>query len=158
MIHPLLQAVAHVLLPTFLLFAHIGPAHAQDPNADIYGKWIIKAEIGMGAVTSLNDRQAKRIIGQTLLISPEKFEFNGHTCMRPKYERSQEETVSHFDWAWRTDVSDIPFPNPVTIIDTGCNFLYPIRKDRLMIAEENVFFEAVRVGKMPNKKEAEGHR
>jgi hypothetical protein len=134
-----------------LLCCGSAAALAEDPNADIYGKWKIKAVIGMGAETSMNDRQIQRIIGKPLLISADKIEFNGRTC-HPHYQRSREETTQHFDWAWRTDVSKIPFPNPVTIIDTGgCDYLYPIRKDHLMIAEENVFFEAVRIGRPLNK-------
>lgn len=139
------------MLFTAFAFASTG-LHAQDANADIYGKWKIKAMIGGGAVGSLSQRQVDRLIGKFAIISAERFEFNGRTCMYPKYERTEEETVSHFDQGWRTDVSDIPFPNPVTIIDTDCDTLYPIRKDHLMIAEGGVFFEAVRV------KSESGHR
>lgn len=121
-------------------------AQAQDPNADIYGRWKIKAMIGGGAASALSQRDVDQLIGKLIIISPEKFEFNGRTCTNPNYQRSKEETVHHFDSAWRTDVRDIPFPNPVTIIDTGCDFLYLIRKNHLMIAEQNVFFEAVRIG------------
>ena len=112
----------------------------------------------MGAVGSLSERQVRQLIGKPVLISAERFEFNGQLCMYPTYERSKEETVSHFDREWRTDVNDIPFPNPVTIIDTGCDTLYPIRKDHLMIAEDGVFLEAVRVGKVPNKRSLIRHR
>jgi hypothetical protein len=125
-------------------------AHAQDANADIYGKWKITAILG-GGIGSLSARQERKLIGKPLLISPERFEFNGETCINPRYERSQEDPSTYFDREWRTDVSDIPFPNPVTIIETGCNFLYPIRKDHLMIAESGTFFEAVRVRSVPSK-------
>ena len=135
---------ARCLLLTVLALNAIG-VHAEDSNADIYGKWKIKAMIGGGAVGSLSQRQVDRLIGKFAIINEERFEINGETCMYPNYQRSKEETVAHFDIGWRTDVSDIPFPNPVTIIDTGCDFLYPIRKDHLMIAEGGVFFEAVRV-------------
>ncbi len=146
----LATARGRILLPILLLFVFPDPVFARERNEDIYGKWVIKAEIGMGAVTSLSDQQARRIIGKPLLISAEKFEFNGRTCTNPRYERSQEETVSHFDMAWRADVKkdiDIPLPNPIISVDAECNYLYVIGKDRLMIAEENVFFEAVRVNK-----------
>jgi hypothetical protein len=133
--------------------------HAQDPNANIYGKWKIRALIGGGAVSSRSQSQVKKIIGKSAVISPERFDFNGQTCAHPNYQRSKEETASHFDRDWRTDVSDIPFPNPVTIIDTGCAiFLYPIRKDHLMIADDGDFFEAVRVGKAPIKPSSTRHR
>jgi hypothetical protein len=126
-------------------------AYAQDPNADIYGKWKIKALIG-GGIGSLSDRQARQLIGKPLIISAERFEFNGQVCMYPNYQRSKDNPTTYFDREWHTDVSDIPFPNPVTIIETtGCDYLYPIRKDHLMIAEGGGFFEAVRIGNIPAK-------
>jgi hypothetical protein len=133
-------------------------AHAQDPNADIYGNWKIKDTIGMGAVASLSEHQARQLIGKTLLISPEKFEFNGQVCSYPHYQRSKENPTRHFDREWRTRVEGIPFPNPVTIIETaGCDYLYLIRKDHLMIAEGGIFFEAVRAGTV-SRKARSGHR
>lgn len=101
--------------------------------------------IGGGAASSLSQRQVAQLVGKLAIINAERFEFNGRICMYPNYQRSQEETASHFDREWRTEVHDIPFPNPVTIIETGCNTLYPIRKNHLMIAKDGVFFEAVRV-------------
>lgn len=144
MTKPFAQLSCRLLLLAALSLASIA-GHAQDPNADIYGKWKIKALIG-GGIGSLSDRQARQLIGKSFIISAEKFEFNGRVCMSPNYQRSQENPATYFDREWHTDVSDIPFPNPVTIIETtGCDYLYPIRKDHLMIAEDGGFFEAVRV-------------
>lgn len=133
-------------------------AHAQEPNADIYGHWRIKEMIGFGAVGSLSERQVRHLIGKPVLISAEKFEFNGQTCIRPTYQRSTDETVSHFYREWRTAVDDIPLPNPVTIIETGCDFLYLIRKDHIMIAEGGVFFEAVRINRKATKSARRGRQ
>lgn len=140
-----------VLFVVSLAFSSVTTAQSI-PNADIYGNWKIKAMIGGGAASALTQRDVDRLIGKLVTISPEKFTFNGHTCINPTYERKTEETVQYFDWAWRADVSDIHFPNPVTIIETGCNTLFPIRKDHLMIAEENVFLEAVRIRSTKAKK------
>lgn len=139
------------LVLTVLVFA-TARANAQDPNADIYGKWKIKALIGGGAVSSRSQSQVEKIIGKFVVISPDRFAFNGQACDRPNYQRSKEDPVTYFDREWRTDVSDISLPKPVTIIDTGCaTFLYPIRKDHLMIADDGDFFEAVRVVREPRK-------
>lgn len=144
MIRRATRLAARYLLPTVLAFACVH-VHAQDPNVDIYGKWKIKGLIGGGAISSRSQSQVEKIIGKVVTISHDQFNFNGQTCV-PNYQRSREETVQHFDTGWRADVSDIPFPNPVTIIDTGCTtFLYPIRKGHLMIADDGDFFEAVRV-------------
>lgn len=156
MIHHFNQVVRRLLFFTVLALASV-LAHAQDPNADIYGKWQIRAIIG-GGIGSLSERQARQLIGKPLIISPERFEFNGETCMYPNYQRSKEAPATYFDREWRTEVNDIPFPNPVTIIETGCDFLYPIRRNHLMIAERGVFFEAVRVGKVPRRPSSARHR
>lgn len=126
-------------------------AHAQESNADIYGTWKIKALIG-GGIGSLTDRQARHLIGKPLIINAERYEFNGEVCLHPNYVRTKDNPDTYFDREWRTDASDIPFPNPMTIIETeGCDFLYLIRKDHLMIAESGGFFEAVRVKDRPRK-------
>lgn len=138
-------------IKSLLLFVSIGVAslhvHAQDPNADLYGRWKIKAFVGASIVSGLSDRQVRRLIGKPLLISAEKLSFNGQTCMHPTYQRSIEETVSYFDREWRADSSELPLPNPVTVIETDCNMLYLIRKNRIIVAQDGNFFEAVRMGK-----------
>lgn len=121
-------------------------AHAQDPNADIYGTWKIKTFAGSAESFGLNDKQIRALIGKPVLISAEKFVFNGRTCMHPSYQRSTEETKAYFLREWRADSSELPLPNPVTIIGTGCNMVYPINKNHIIVAEDSgVFFEAVRV-------------
>jgi hypothetical protein len=146
---PSLRGTCQVVLLAALVLSST-QALAQDANADIYGKWKITGILG-GGIGSLSARQERNLIGKPLLISPERFEFNGQTCFKPRYERSREDPNTYFDREWRTDVSDIPFPNPVTIIETGCDYLYPIRKDHLMIAERGTFFEAVRIKSVPSQ-------
>ena len=151
------EMLSRLMLLAALTFASAG-THAQDQNADIYGQWKIIDLIGMGAVSSLSEHQARKLIGKPLLISAEKYAFNGQTCSYPHYQRSTENPVNYFDREWHTGIEGIPFPNPVTIIEvTGCDYLYPIRKDHLMIAEDGVFFEAVRV-KSKSRKFAHRHR
>lgn len=134
----------HFLFGLFFTVLALPLAHAQDANADIYGNWKITAVLG-GGIGSLSTRQERKLIGKPLVISAERFEFNGGKCVNPQYERTQEDPATYFDREWRADVSDIPFPNPVTIIKTrGCDYVFPIRDDRLMIAEKGTFFEAVR--------------
>lgn len=121
-------------------------SEAQDTNADIYGKWKITSFAGSADSFGLTERQIHALIGKPVVISPERFMFNGRTCEQPAYNRSVEETTTYFRREWQANASELPLPNPVTIINTGCNMLYLIRTDHLLIAEKSgVFFEAVRV-------------
>lgn len=133
-----------------LLFVAL-PAFAKDPNADIYGNWKLVELTGGADVISVSDEQARALVGRTLLISPERFEFNGKKCMYPEYKRSTYETVSHFRREWAADSSDLGLPNPVTLVDNGCYALYLQREGHLIIAIDSVFYEAVRIHKSARK-------
>lgn len=85
-------------------------------------------------------------------MSPKEFTFNGRICRQPTYKRSVEETTTYFRQERQANASELSFPDPVTIINIGCNLLYPIRTDYMLIAEESgLFFEAVRVKSKPRK-------
>ncbi|UOD32530.1 hypothetical protein INH39_13260 [Massilia violaceinigra] len=134
------------LLALAFFLSIAGSANAKDINDDIYGLWKIKSIMG-GGISSLSEHKARLYIGKIVIINADKFVFNGKTCLHPPYSRSVDDVDKYFDREWRADVTDTPLPNPVTIIDAKCNFLYPIRKNHIMIAEEGVFFEAVRIKK-----------
>lgn len=85
------------------------------------------------------------MLGKTLLIEARRFTFNGQPCADTSYEETIEDTVGHFEREWNTEVKDIPLPDPVRVIDTGCNILYPLKNGKLMVAEKGVFFEAIRM-------------
>lgn len=138
-----------------ILFGQIGlatvmftlslPAHAKDPLANIYGKWKIQAILGGGAVSGMSDREARQLIGKTLLVEARRFTFNDKPCTETTYEETVEDTAGHFEREWNTVVKDIPLPDPLTVIDTGCNTLYPLKNGKLMVTEKGVFFEAVKM-------------
>lgn len=129
-----------------LLCIPLLPCYAQGQNDDIYGAWKVTRVLGTADSFGLSDRQIRAIIGKPIVVSEDKFTFNGRTCAHPRYARSVEETTTYFRREWQANAADFHLPNPVTVVATGCNFLYPSGKNRLVVAEESgVFFEAVRV-------------
>lgn len=119
---------------------------AEELNGDIYGVWKITRVVGTADSFGLSTRQIRAMIGKPITVSEDKFAFNGRTCAHPRYTRSVEETTTYFRREWQANAADFHLPNPVTVVATGCNFLYPSGKNRLVVAEESgVFFEAVRV-------------
>jgi hypothetical protein len=147
----LISVFCRSLLPALLALSGTA-ASAQESNDDIYGVWKITATVGSG-IEDLTLDEANKLIGKPVLISPERFEFNGNVCLHPDYNRSEVDPSTYFDSVEGyvgKDVSDIPFPSPVTEIDTGfphCNLLFLIRDDDLVIAVGASFFEAVRTEK-----------
>lgn len=133
--HPI--ALAAMLVLTW-------PAQAGDLLGDLYGTWKIQTILGGGAVGSLSDHEARQLIGKTFTLEARRFTFGGKPCTATHYEETIEDTAGHFEREWNTEVKDIPLPDPVTVIDTGCNTLYRLRNGKLMVAEKGVFFEAAR--------------
>lgn len=126
------------------------PANLQDdPNSDIYGEWRVTRDTSpVGTIGARNQRQIQAIIGKLATIGPEQFSFNGSHCKSPKYSRSSDDTATYFYREWRVNSEEMPFGNRVTIIEVDCarHALYPVDKNRLIIADDGNFFEAVRVG------------
>ena len=134
------------LIVGMLLCGPLLSSHAQRPNDDIYGTWKITRVVGTADSYGLSARQIRAMIGKPVIVSDAKFAFNGRTCLNPHYTRSVEETSTYFRREWQANSADFRLPNPVTVVATGCNFLYPSGKNRVVVAEESgVFFEAVRV-------------
>jgi hypothetical protein len=135
----------HQLGHAAIMLALSLPAQAKDPLAKLHGTWKIQAILGSGAAGSLSDREARQLIGKTFLIGTKRFTFNGRPCTETRYEETVEDKDAHFEREWNTTVKDVPLPDPLTVIDTGCNILYPLKSGKLMVAEKGVFFEAARM-------------
>jgi len=130
---------------TATMFAVSLSAYAKDPLADLYGTWKIQSIIGGGAASSMSDREARQLIGKTFQVKTKRFIFNGQPCTETSYEETIEDTAGHFEREWNAEVKDLPLPDPVTLIETGCNTLYPLKNGKLMVTEKGVFFEAAKL-------------
>ena len=143
-----IRSIAAFLL---LVFLGLGLASAQqDINTDIYGDWKISRDLTPeGAITSKSLQQIRAAIGKKASIRPNSFTFNGEDCNNPAYTRSIDDTLEYFHREWRINAATLPLEPKVTIVEVGCSFhvIYPIDRRRLLIADDGIFFEAIRVGK-----------
>lgn len=137
------------LLLVAALFVMSTETHAKAPNSDIYGTWKIDG-VAWAHRTPVSATRAQMFMGKMMIISAEKFSFNGRTCMHPRYKRSIEEKETYFHDGWQADPSRLPLPNPLTVVDTNCGKIYPVRKNHIAIEDKTgVFFSAVRVSAKP---------
>ena len=138
-----------IILLMLCLCPGLGSTMAAELNADVYGKWRVTKDLTPeGAITSKNEGQVRAVIGKTAVIRPEKFDFDGSHCRHPDYRRSVDDTADYFYREWRINSADLPLGDRLTIVDVACDLylIYPIDKNRLIIATDGIFFEAIRVG------------
>jgi len=120
------------------------PLRAEDTGADIFGKWRVSKVVDSADIVGLSYRQAKGLVGKTLLVSKDKLEFNGRVCASPTYEKTQENTASYFRESMHASTEHLRFPKTVIVIDAGCTSIYPRNDRTIMFHWKGFFFDAQR--------------
>lgn len=138
-----LLALCH-LAPIPSALAMDGGASLAEPNADIYGRWRLSKVLDFAAVTALDERQARALLGKPVLISKEAFVFNGRECKAPGYERTVEETARSLREKGHVSSIHMGLPDPVTVVRARCTVLYLKRPGVIVVHWDGVYFDAVR--------------
>jgi hypothetical protein len=137
---PLLRIVAVVLSICAVSFN----VKSAEVETNIFGIWKITAILDSADISGLSDLQAKKLVGMPVIIAPDHFEFNGMTCKSPTYQRTVEDTAVHLREKGHVSSVNLHLPNPVTVIDAKCTFIYLKRKDRIVVQWDGVYFDAVK--------------
>ncbi len=138
----LMNRVAEQFSIALIMFFVSFNAISAESQSDIFGKWKITAVLDSAEVSGLSDQQAKKLVGAPIIISPDHLEFNGMTCKSPTYERTIEDTAVHLREKGHVSSAKLHLPNPVTVIDAKCTFIYLKRKNRIVMQWDGVYFDA----------------
>lgn len=128
---------------TFFAYAAVA-ADVGNMNTDIFGIWKIVAVLDSADLSGMSDSKARSMVGKPVTIKSDRFEFNGTTCKSPTYARTVEDTVKHLREKGHVSSVNLHLPNPVTVIDATCTFIYLKRKGRIVVQWDGVYFDAVK--------------
>ncbi|MGF6275400.1 hypothetical protein ABIB38_003798 [Massilia sp. UYP11] len=148
MSHSFTQRHLHGILLVFVNLLTTMPALASDtpePGRDtsIIGKWEIKSVLDYAAI-SVGEDQARSLIGKDLMISKEKIELGSRVCSESNFLAESVETNIELRENARTSNDRLRLPNPVTVVELSCAYAYIRNKNRIVLAWNGVFFDAVR--------------
>lgn len=139
---------AYRSLKMLLIFCLLGLlpqfSFAEDAKEDIFGKWRVAKVLDSADIAGLSEKQARALVGKTLLIESDKFEFDGQVCPSPMYERTQEKTGVYFRESLHASTENLHLGDQVTVVEAKCTFIYPRSRDRIMFYWKGFFFDAVR--------------
>lgn len=137
------KRIAALFTATFFAF----PAVAGDDgneNTDIFGVWRIVAVLDSADLSGMSDRKARSMVGKPVRIESDRFQFNGTTCKSPTYKRTVEQTAKHLREKGHVSSVNLHLPNPVTVVDAKCTFIYLQREGRIVVQWDGVYFDAVK--------------
>ena len=138
----------HGILLAFVNLLTTIPALASDtrePGRDtsIIGEWEIKSVLDYATI-SVGKDQARPLIGKDLIISKEKIELGNRVCSESNFLAESVETDIELRENARTSNDRLRLPNPVTFVELGCAYAYIRDKNRIVLAWNGIFFDAVR--------------
>lgn len=138
-----------------LLLALLGcVAHASATDAsEFFGRWRVAAIADYAQVASVSDAKAKRRIGGNLVMSADVVTFDHRTC-KPQYVLSTVDPEKDLEDGYRITNQTLKLPNPVVLIDTGCQsnrFIYVVNPKQVVFEQSGVFYRADRVDRSKGK-------
>jgi hypothetical protein len=111
----------------------------------VIGKWRLTAALDASDVVSIDEKQARRLVGKVFTISRTKVVFGDRDCGEPELESELVETGTYLRDQAHASAKKLGLPNPVTVVDVACTVVFVKKPDRLVIHWDGWFFDAVRV-------------
>lgn len=134
---PVVAAIAMAALP-------IQTTAADKYEHVVTGKWKLTAALDGAEITSLDENEARQLIGRVFTIQKDKVQFGRRLCGPSDFEAERVEPRLFLREQFHASAEKLALPNPVTVVDLSCTSVFIKNKNRLVIAWDGWFFDAVR--------------
>jgi hypothetical protein len=111
----------------------------------VIGQWRLTAALDGADITSLDEKEARQLVGRVFSISKQSVKFGDRTCGPSEFEAESVEPRLFLREQFHADAAALHLPSPVTVVDLSCTSVFIKSTDRLVIAWKGWFFDAVRV-------------
>jgi hypothetical protein len=130
-----------------LAFATLFPqsVHAADPDyAELLGTWRLTKVLDSSDISALDDNEAARLVGKTLVIARDHVSLAGETCREPEFEHHFEDTVRYLREEAHAASGKLGLPEVVEVIDLACTEVLRKNHDKLVLYWKGFFFDMVK--------------
>lgn len=131
-----------------LALAALTGAHAQasEPkDTDVFGRWRLTAALDSSDISSLDDREARQLIGRVFTINRDHVKFGKRDCGPPELEAQWVEPVWYLREQAHASAELLRLPNPVTVVKLGCTIAFIKSKQNIVVHWKGWFFDAKRL-------------
>ena len=111
----------------------------------VIGQWRFTEALDGADITSLDEKEARQLIGRVFTISRQSVKFGDRTCGPSGFEAESVEPRMFLREQFHADAAGLRLPSPVTVVDLSCTSVFIKSPDRLVIAWKGWFFDAVKV-------------
>ena len=135
----------HLVAACAFVAAASAPVDAAQPGHDVVGKWKISAVLDSAEMTSIDETQARKLLGHVMTISKDGVRFDGEACGAPNFDARRVDPNLYLREEARIGAAKLGLPNPVTVVDLSCTVAFLKKPNRLVVHWEGFFFDAVRM-------------
>jgi hypothetical protein len=136
------------VFPVVVIFALASLATSvsavDNQDRSVIGKWKFTAALDGSEITSLDEKEAQRLVGQVMTISVNRVQFGARKCLPPDLNAERVEPRLYLREQAHASAAQLGLPNPVTVVNLGCTVAFVKAKDRLVIHWDGWFFDARR--------------
>ncbi len=132
-----------VTLMSFILLFPVAVIRAESITPYL-GQWKIVAVVDYAKIASVDDAQAASQVGHYFLIEKKFTKFNHQSSCNSHYEFSKVNPEADLKEGYKVSNQILKLPNPVLLLDTGCEFIYLIGQKQLIVEKSGVFYRAIK--------------
>lgn len=121
------------------------PVHAAQPGQEVIGQWKFTSVLDGVEITSIDEKQAKQLLGQVMTIRKDGTRFGTESCGTPSFESKQVETNVYVLQEAQISATKLGLPNSVTVVDIGCTQVFIKKPDHAVIFWDGFFFSAQKI-------------
>jgi hypothetical protein len=109
------------------------------------GRWQLTKALGFGDITSLDEREARQLVGKVFTIDKDHVKFGKRDCGTPEL------TADIVDPTWfmreyaRASSAQLHLSEPVAVVHLACTFAFIKDPDHMILHWKGWFFDAKRV-------------
>ena len=139
------QRIRSYLAVAAIALATCTPLKAAQPGDSAIGDWKFTSILDNVDITSIDDDEAKKLLGRIIKIRRDGTQFGDQTCGAPSLETERVEPNIYVRREAKISARKLHLPNPVDVVDIGCTHVFITKRNKAVIFWDGFFFGAVKV-------------
>lgn len=119
--------------------------NSNEAGHAVTGQWRLTAALDGAHMTSLDEHEARRLVGHIFTIRKDAVKFGQRVCGPSDFEAERVAPKIYFPQEFNASAAKLGLPDPVTAVDLSCTTVFIKGANRLVIYWDGWFFDAVRI-------------
>ncbi|WP_338763429.1 hypothetical protein [Massilia sp. METH4] len=127
-------------------------AGAEFRERSVIGKWKLVSLLDMASIASLDEAEAKTLLGKYVTITASSVKVDEEICAAPEFWAERIMPEPHIQEKLHTSAERLRLPSPAIMVELGCTDVYIRNPRQMVLLWGGAMFEAERIVAAPAPK------